>query len=201
MTRLNLFPICIILFLLSGCVTAPKPPQSVNTNDQQQALSQFTQWKLKGRLAFKSPEEKFSANLNWAQQQDAFQVNLTTLFGISMMKLTSRPGHAELEADDHHYVDTHATTLINRVTGWNIPVSKLPSWIKGQITTGDSITYNEAGLVKQLAPACNDCGAWQVQYGQYKKVGHLWLPHQIKLNNLRLKDNQIKIRIHSWSAE
>ena len=183
---------------LAGCSTTGIPQQEIDRQQHQLKLSQFDHWTVKGRLAFKSPDEKFSAYLNWEQQQDHYLLNLNSFIGTSLMKMAGSPGFSRLEADDNIYTDTNASQLINRITGWNIPVEKLAKWVKGQYDNSDKVSVNEYGLAQRLQPVCKDCQQWQLSYSKYKLIDDLWLPHEIELNNTYTTDNQIKIRINSW---
>lgn len=180
---------------LVGCASAP-PPNNIDTNAQQQMLENFQSWQLSGRLAFKSPGEKFSANLNWQQQQQVYQLKLTNFIGVSLMTMKGFDGHAEIEADDKTYKGSDPELLIQQITGWNIPVSGLATWIKGQAQRQDRATFDDNGLLQQLIPNCQSCAPWTIQYSQYKQVDLVWLPHRINLT--QAPDNKIIIRINSW---
>ncbi len=190
--------VVLFLLLVNGCTTPPKPLPVVNNSSHQLSLDNFNSWQINGRMAFKSKDEKFSANLRWQQDKQDFQIKLTSTFGISMMEMQVSPNHAELIADDNTYQDRNANRLIRRVTGWNIPMQQLPTWIKGQFFATDTIEQDKQGLLKSLQPNCKRCDQWQIQYAKYKLVDNIWLPHQIELANKRVPTNQIKIRISSW---
>lgn len=185
---------------LTGCTSLPKDPIEINKNEHQIKLAEYEQWKIRGRLAFKSPEEKnFSASLNWQQQKTSFTLRLSSVIGTSLMKMRGRPGFAELQADDKTYTDTDASALIRRVTGWNIPISNFSSWIKGQVKPGDYAEWDQIGLVRKLSPLCQGCEEWTISFSHYKQKDDVWLPHEVRLNNKLKPGNNIKIRISSWN--
>lgn len=187
-----------VFLLLSGCASQPQPVVQLNSNVHQQNLANFDKWQLSGRLAFKSPEDKFSANLNWTQDQQAYRVKLTSFIGTSLLEMEGSPGFARIEADDKEYQGSDASRLIRRITGWNIPIEDLPVWIKGQVNPQDQATFDDKGLVKQVSAACFLCDNWQISFDQYKPLDDIWLPHRITLTNRDAPDNQIKIRINKW---
>ena len=188
-----------ILLFLNGCATYQGPTENVNTNALQQNLTTFDSWQLRGRLAFKSEDEKFSANLNWDQQKSVYRVKLTTFIGTSLLEMQGGPGFAQIHADDQEFEDTDAERLIRRITGWNIPIDKLPLWIKGQVNKGDKAEFDEQGLVKSLTTKCLFCDRWQINFERYKQLDQIWLPHQVTLINQDVPENQIKIRINKWT--
>jgi outer membrane lipoprotein LolB len=168
-------------------------------NRQHQAkLADFTHWQINGRMAFKNPQEKFSANLFWQQNDDTYQLKLGTMFGISLLAMQGDAQSVELEADDQHYQDTDASHLIWRITGWDIPVSHFNRWIKGLTRPEDQALYSEQGWLSQLIPGCTTCDGWQIDYTNYQRVDNLWLPHHVELTH-RVLHNQIVIRINKWT--
>lgn len=206
MIRLSVFPLfrlllCLGVVYLTGCTTTQLPQQEIDRQQHQIQLNQLNHWIVKGRLAFKSPDEKFSAYLNWQQQQDSYSLNLNSFIGTSLMKMEGYPGYSKLQADDNIYTDTNASLLIKRITGWNIPVEKLALWVKGQYEKQDHVDVDEYGLVQVLQPKCKDCQQWRLTYSKYKLIDDIWLPHQIELNNTAQTGNQIKIRINSWQKK
>lgn len=156
------------------------------------------QWQIEGRMAFKSRDEKFSANLNWQQVSAKYDIKLTSFIGTSIMHMQGEPGAVQLTADGQDYQDSDASLLIASITGWNIPVEQLPAWLKGQVSKQDRVIFSPEGLLQQLKPSCALCDDWAITYSAYKQVKDVWLPHQIQLNNLNQTDNQIKIRINQW---
>lgn len=206
MIRRSVFPLikltlALAVIYLAGCSTTQVPQQEIDRQQHQLKLSQFSHWNVKGRLAFKSPDEKFSAYLNWEQQQDSYSLNLNSFIGTSLMKMQGYSGYAQLEADDYVYTDTNASHLVTRITGWNIPVEKMALWVKGQYEQQDKVIVDEYGLAKILLPKCKDCQQWQLTYSKYKLIDEIWLPHQIVIDNTLQTENQIKIRINSWQKK
>lgn len=192
------FSFFLLLLLLSGCTTPPKPVETVNTSNHQLKLANWDKWQINGRMAFKSSEDKFSANLRWQQDKQEYAVKFTSTLGISLMEMQGSSHYATLTADDETYRDSNASDLIKRITGWNIPIQQLPTWIKGQYLDNDQPQLDSNGLVATLIPVCHNCDQWQIKYSKYRLVDEIWLPHQIELKNQVVKENQIKIRISSW---
>ncbi len=190
----------LITILLSACATPPPTNIQVNSQEHQAKLSQIQHWKLKGRMAFKGSDEKFSANVNWQQIDDSYHLSLNTMLGINILTMQGDKESAELNADDEQYQDTDASHLIWRITGWQIPVSQFPFWIKGQAQPTDKVIYAQSGVIEQLIPVCDNCAGWLISYQDYHQVDNVWLPHNIKLNNSAL-GNQILIRVNQWTKQ
>ncbi|WP_339723198.1 lipoprotein insertase outer membrane protein LolB [uncultured Paraglaciecola sp.] len=190
------FSLALILFLV-GCATPPAPIVSLNSTTHQLSLKRLDNWTIKGRLGFKGPEKKQSANFRWQQSPQQYQLNMTSIIGTSLVKMQGNDEGVTLIADDETYQDTDANQLIWRVTGWQIPVEKLRLWVKGQHQHNDQVIISDQGWVNQLQPSCNNCQNWLINYDNYKLVGDSWLPHKVVLNN-SLDNSQLLIRVNTW---
>jgi outer membrane lipoprotein LolB len=187
----------ILIYLLTGCTTPPKPIISLNSTAHQLSLEKQDHWSIRGKLGFKSPEKKQSANFRWQQTQQQYQLNMTSIIGTSLVNMQGNEKDVILIADDETYQDTDPSHLIWRVTGWQIPVEKLRFWIKGQHQKNDQIVTSEQGWVSQLQPICYECGNWLINYDNYKLVEGIWLPHKVVLIN-NVNNSQLLIRVNAW---
>lgn len=163
----------------------------------QQGLSQLTQWKIQGRLGFKSADKKQSASFNWQQNKQEYKLNLTSVIGTSLLKMSGDRDSVTLEVDDETYQDNDPSFLIWRITGWQIPVEQFPFWVKGQHQEQAEVTTSQQGWVTQIKPNCNNCDNWLINYDNYKLVKNNWLPHNIVLNNTS-NNSQLLIRVNAW---
>ncbi len=190
-------PAFILILLLASCATPPKPTVSLNSSSHQLSLKQQEHWSIKGKLGFKSPDKKQSANFRWQQTQQQYQLNLTSIIGTSLLKMQGNEEVATLVADDETYQDSDPSHLIWRVTGWQIPVEKMRFWIKGQHQNNDLVVTSEQGWVSQLQPICNNCKNWLINYDNYKLIDNIWLPHKVVLRN-KTNNSQLLVRINAW---
>lgn len=188
----------IFVLFMFGCASPPKPIINLNSANHQLLLKQQQNWQLKGKIGFKSPDKKQSANLRWLQQQDRYQLNLTTIIGTSLLSLKGKRGAVELITDDQTYQDTDPSRLIWRVTGWQIPVEQLSLWIKGQHQNKDKVQLSQQGWVSQLSPNCKKCHDWVILYDNYELVETNWLPHKIVLKNPKT-NSQLLIKVNEWT--
>ena len=197
-----------LISLLFACVSPPPSPHIKSSEQHQAQLASLQNWKIEGRLGFKSPVEKnFSASLDWRQDTKHYQLKLSSalasLMGVSSLKMRGQPGEVELEMDDKVHQGKDPEQLIRRITGWQIPVTYFPMWIKAQHGSNDQVLINLQGWVEQIQPQCEGCSAWLITYDNYQLLDkdpakQLWLPHKIVLKN---SDNQstIIIRVNTWT--
>lgn len=180
--------------MLSACATAPK-----TTYQQASSSGKFPHnWAVEGRIAFKSPEDKFSASLHWQQQQLDYQLRLSKLIGGTLLYMEQINSKVLLKVDDNTFVDINAERLIYEKTGWQIPVADFKYWISGRLNP-DSIAVSELkrddnGRIWSFTSATG----WRVKYQNYKVFSGMALPHNLVLINGEL---QLKLRINDWSFD
>ncbi|MBB1269512.1 lipoprotein insertase outer membrane protein LolB [Shewanella sp. SR44-3] len=189
-----LLSLLFITGLLSGCTsTLGEQYQNLNVSQTKQAKA----WELQGKIAVKSPTDKFSTNLYWFHIGEENQLNLTTVLGTTVLKLSSTPGIARLEVDGKEYVDSNPQDLLEAVSGWSIPLDNLPLWITGQVGANDKISaYHDDGLIKTLispAPEHN----WQVSFLSWQQQSGASVPKLIKIERAGV---QVRIQINRWQA-
>ena len=187
----------LTVYFLAGCATLPQPTISLHAPIHQLSLHQQDSWLIRGKLGFKSPEKKQSANLRWKQTQQQYQLNLTSIIGTSLLNMKGNEEGVTLTTDDKTYQDSDPSYLIWRVTGWQVPVEKLRFWVKGQHHKNDTVLISENGWVSQLQPICSNCKNWLINYDNYKLVDGIWLPHKVDLHN-STNNSQLLIRINKW---
>lgn len=192
-----------LLLILAGCAgNRPVTQEALKSiggwQAQQAALSNFKQWKLSGRLAYRRGKEGFSASVRWQQTPEVSEVKLTNSLGIKLLELNITPAKATLYADDNEYVADDAQQLLYDVSGWDIPVGLLINWIKALPDKDDIIQLNESGYIQQLSPQCLACRRWQITYHSYTQVDQLVLPHSLTVRDLSHANAFIKIKVSSW---
>lgn len=184
----------IPLLWLSACATKPQI-----SYDEASVTGKFpSSWTISGRIAFKSPEDNFSAALNWQQQDQDYQLRLSKLIGGTLMLISSVNGEVTLEVDDERYVDTNAERLLWHNTGWHIPVADFKYWISGRLNPHSrnitNLKQDEAGRIWSFDTA----SGWQVKYQNYKVFSGTAMPHKLLLKKDGL---QLKLRISDWRFE
>ncbi|MCH1929321.1 lipoprotein insertase outer membrane protein LolB [Shewanella sp. A25] len=182
------------LLFLGGCQNLPQTelsPISVSSAKQAQA------WELQGKLAIKTPEDKLSANLYWRHSDNHDELTLTTMLGTTILTLEATPDSAHLNVDGKDYRDTNAQALLQRVSGWSIPIANLPLWITGQAGKTDIVdSFDEQGRPKQLTSSQTP-PPWSVSYLSWQTQSGAIVPYQLKVER---RDLQLKFQLNQWQA-
>lgn len=154
-------------------------------------------WSLAGKLAVISPEKRASVYINWHQTNRNTQINLTNLLGVSLAKIDDNGLRSVMESDGNTYIESSPDALIYQVTGWQLPVSQLKTWIKGLPFDKDDIVIDANKVVEQILPACTNCDSWSINYEKYRLVSNIQLPHRIKMIHSDTK-TRLTFSISQW---
>lgn len=198
----KLFTLIGITLMLPGCqiLNKQRAVQLEQFDDQHQrqtTLATIEDWKVSGKLIFKSPKKKFSASLKWTQQKDKSDIRLTTFLGISIMKMLNDQYSATLQADGQTYRSSNPESLLYRTTGLTLPVNDLPQWMKGATPEyrNHSTVFDEQFRIKQIKLLDSANQQWTIDYQGYKAVGFHQLPQKIRLSG---GDIVATIKISDW---
>ena len=180
---------------VTACGVVPRPELSrVDENAHQIQLQQLQNWRLRGRIAVTSTDQKLSAYLNWSQQGHQFDIVLTHLLGGSLASLSGDQQSTTLTADGKTFRGSDPEHLLRRVSGFTLPVAALTALVKGQLPGHSSrYQFSQAGLLQSWS---SPASTWDIYFRNYQQHSSLWLPHQILLRN---EFNQIKISISQWT--
>ncbi|MFT2090640.1 lipoprotein insertase outer membrane protein LolB [Paraglaciecola sp. 2405UD69-4] len=188
--------VTLLTLVITSCAT--QPTKDLYVDNHQVTLSTKNNWLIKGKIGFKSQSKKQSANFRWNQNVSDYQLNLTSIIGTSILKMSGNESFATITTDDETYTDTSASSLISRITGWELPIENLKIWVKGQYQLNDEVIISEQGWVTQAIPKCTLCENWIIDYDDYQSVQGVWLPHKITLNN-HSSGSQLLIKVNTWS--
>ncbi len=183
------------LVFLGGCETLPSKTDlsPIHVSNAAQAKA----WELQGKLAIKTAEDKLSANLYWRHSEERDELTLTTMLGTTVLTLNATPTSAHLVLDGKEFHDSNAQVLLERVSGWSIPIAALPLWITGQVGAHDSIiAVDNHGQPKQLQNRQTP-PPWQVSFLSWQSQSGANVPYQLKLER---GDLQLKLQLNQWQA-
>ena len=199
------------LLILSACETMPVKQETTVWDDplwqkHYKLLKSFEQYQLKGRIGITHPEDSFSSNFLWRQQQpNQFTFRIYGAFGQTYMILKVQPSYSTLDTgDDEHFEGQDARQLLYSVSGWDIPVTLMQDWIKG-LPTGiqrSDLLINADGTLQQIKYL-----DYVVDYIRYDdaelplgdknsdKTIELKMPDKVRITQ---GQNKIVLSIRSW---
>lgn len=126
---------------VSPTVTAPTP-----TLPNADLPQHFT---INGKIGVKSPKQTGSAFYTWSQVQDNFAIGIEGILGVGRADIRYEGNLATIKSDsirteNHTLTAQSPEALLQKVSGWNAPISQLPYWILGKYAPSDSNNQRDA---------------------------------------------------------
>ncbi|KTG17765.1 MULTISPECIES: lipoprotein insertase outer membrane protein LolB [unclassified Guyparkeria] len=206
-TRAALAALAVFSLTLGGCASlAPgpepaTPAQLAAWEAHSDRIESLTDWAFNGRAAVKSGLTGGSVSVEWTQVGQVTALTMSGPFDTGRLAMT---GTAErmliTDGDGKRRLTDEPTALLEEQTGWLIPLSALPRWLRGlpegslADKPADSYALDESGRLSQLEEA-----GWAVEYDRYAPEGpsQLSLPHFVEL---RQEGMRIRIVVDAWDV-
>lgn len=185
---------CLWLGLwLTGCATAPPPLPDSPWQQRTAHLGALEQWSAQGKIALRNGDQSESAKLNWQQQQNITTVQLSGPLGLQATQIRS-DGHTlqVLQGDAVRHFDLSTPEVMARETGWDLPLTALPYWLKGIPAPQPDPTLLD--VADDLLQTLQQAG-WQIRYERYQRVGSYLLPSRLTLER---GATRAKVIIQAW---
>lgn len=203
-----IFLVILFSFIFSGCSsTLPTSKNQVPlikstsmTADRATQLLAMQHWKIEGKIAFITPQEKESAGISWRinEQIGTQQLNLNSYLGINVLDLTSEQSQHTIKFDGKTYTGSNLPELIQSLTGLHLPVEALKFWLKSiPYNTADQILFDSTSHLPTKLTSLYQGELWQINYQQYKTIGAYPLATKMMITK---DDLLIKIAINKWQV-
>lgn len=162
---------CLVLALLLLVACMPRGTKPPVGPDQAQALAaqsareaelaDVPAWSLAGRLAVSMGGEGGTGRIEWRQQGEEADIELTAPVTRQGWRLRVRPGHARLEGLEGGPLEGRdPEVLLQEATGWRLPIHALSAWVRGARAAGPArIEFDAAGLPLRIEQS-----GWEVEY-------------------------------------
>lgn len=185
--------------LLFGCAakveqTPLQPTQEWLANKAQ--LEKIQHFEVKGKVTFSGASQNIAANFHWQQHQDNINLRLTHFLGGTLLKLErDAAGVRIIDHQGNQHVGENMSRLIAKLTGVNLPVAALSSWLKGLPVGDNGYQLNNLNTLNSLSqyPTANQ--GWQIGYGDYARYNGVLLPRAITMTQ---PGQQVTLTISQW---
>lgn len=195
MNYLHLPAVACVLLLLAGCATAPPQPAQ-SSAPAPTNIADLNNWALEGKLGIRHLKDSGSLYITWQQNADHYIIDLAGTLGIGSTHIEGDGNTATIQRSGEPAI-THSSAdeLVERYTGWVIPVTDLAHWAKGQ-PAPDSIylplATDETGRLQQFEQS-----GWQITYHRFSATNGLTLPEKITATQ---PDTKVTLVIKSWQT-
>ncbi|MFT7688728.1 MAG: outer membrane lipoprotein LolB [Candidatus Azotimanducaceae bacterium] len=171
----------LVLSILTACVSQPSI-----VDGGAEDINGDQVWRLKGRVAIQSGDESGRFNLNWFQQDEAFDIRLSSNLGLSIAHLQGDHRRASIEIPKRgHFEAQNAAQLLLEHTGLEIPIGSLRYWVRG-IPSPEAGFEREEGILRQ--------SGWDIVYKQFEED----LPTRMTLTRPEVR---IVLLVHDWQEK
>lgn len=180
-------PLCAALAasaLAAACATLAPPVRAPVAFD------------LMGRVAVRHDERAFASNVRWHHLPDHDEIWLLTPAGQTLAYIVSDSAGATLTgADQSHYSAPDVASLTRRGLGWELPLTRLGWWVRGEPAPGEVAQNMEHDKRGRLVGFTQD--GWRVTLVPDLSREDGRLPRR-----LELADGQLVIRmvIDTWRS-
>jgi len=152
--------------------------------DYQQVLRQLDSWSLRGRLNIRSSNSNDTVNINWQQNREAFDINLSGTLGLGAVRISGDDQGVLIEkAGEESFRAPSLEVVGSEILGYVFPAGELLYWIRGLPAPGPrpGITYNPDGLIATLSQQDYTGRRWELQYDRYADIDGHYLPGRLRL--------------------
>lgn len=166
------------------------PPQPADA-PMRPPRGQIAAFALDGRIAVRQDQTRNSANIAWRHSAGADEILLTTPLGQGVAQLGRDARGARLVSADKDVVEAQDwDELSARVFGFVLPLSGMPRWLLGDVTT---VARDARGR-----PAAALADGWDIRYLDYESDAAAALP---VLMELRRGDVELRLKVDEWRLE
>lgn len=195
--RLSAVLLSGLVLLAAGCASVqPTTSQSVREarfESREAELQALAGWHLYARAAINTPRQSGTVSLFWRQSPVQYTLTLRAALGAGTVQLRGDGQRVRLRTSDGRRDSaSDAAVLIERHTGYVLPVEKLRYWVLGLPSPegGRELELNGQGEVTQLHQA-----GWTLHYEDYRDVDGLRLPGTIRA---RGQGVELKLAVQQW---
>ena len=188
--------------MLGGCgLPAPQDPGPTDgkARHYQQRLERLqvvAGWTLTGRAVVSGGgSESGQARIRWRHSAGEDRLQASSPLGRTLLEIHQAPDRLQVrDKTGRRYTGAAARRQIQRRLGWRVPLERLADWAVGR--TGDGTV--PAGVDAKGRARRMKQGGWQVTYGEYGRVGDLWLPRAFRVERGGVR---LRVRVDNWQID
>ena len=167
-------------------------------DNYQQSLGLLEEWNLRGRLNIRNNNQSDTININWLQQGDAYDINLSGTLGLGAVRLSGSPSGVLIEKSGNEPVmATSLEAITAEMLGYAFPASELLYWVRGIPAPGRQarVERNAEGLIGSLVQADGRGLEWKLEYDRFELVDDHPVPGRIRLEQ---SPYRLTLLINNW---
>lgn len=173
--------------LLTACAGVSTVSNDLYSKTNRDHLYAVQSWHFEGRLGIASPNDSWSANVDWQHAWNAENLKLSGPLGQGAVAVKLADGVVKIDRGGGHVQSSNQPEeFINQQLGLFVPLHSLRYWVVGLPDSGQAYQETSDGFVQ---------AGWLVEYKAMQKVGNEAMPHKMIVTKDRLK---LKLVIDQW---
>lgn len=155
-----------------------------------------TPFDLSGRVRVNHDGRAFSSGVRWQHAPGRDEMWLLTPVGQALAHIVSEAdGASYTGADRRQYQAATVEALTRQALGWELPLTRLQYWARGEIAPGSTPDAVERDAGQRLARLEQD--GWRIEFTNYSADEHSGLPRRLDLVR---GTYEIRLVIDLWRA-
>ncbi len=188
----------VLSVLVMGCATQPAAITSGKADlALQQRLAAITHWNASGKLAVRSANDSESARMQWLQNGERFDIQLSGPAGLKATRIHGMPNSVDFEQGEQRVHAASVEALSQQLIGWPLPADKLTWWLRGlpaPDSTPQKAGYAPAGWLAEL-----EQDGWRIHFSNPQQpTPNITLPGRIDAER---GDLRITLIIKTWQLD
>lgn len=191
--------------LLAACATQPLVLDDPDWLRHQTSVDSLQHWELSGRLNVRQNDQSDTVNINWLQQDTAFDLRLnSSVLGLGAVHAYGVPTQVTVEkAGEEPATLPGLGAVTQEYFGYELPAARLLYWVRGLPAPGlrGSNTFNANGMLATLRQVDEAGLEWNLVFDRYLPLnggtGMVYLPGRIVIQREGL---QLRFLINTWQV-
>jgi outer membrane lipoprotein LolB len=182
----------LLLALITACATHPArepAPTALDLSSPRYAI-----WQIRGRVSLIKGEQGWHASLNWREDAGHYRLDLSGPLGQGAVRVEGDDTNVRLQtADGRDYVAQDVDALVQKVTGWQFPVTGIRYWVRGVPVPGEAavVKTDAGGRLVHLVQS-----GWDISYDRFEDLeGRSW-PTRLRLT---ADDISVRLVVDEWT--
>jgi len=190
--------VILVLAIMTGCarLSPPAPPPATDSAAARHAarLGALTHFRVASRIAVQRGDRGMSADLDWMQADQAFDLRVIAPLGRGSFRLAGDATRVVFDGPrGEHHAAADAEALMQSQLGWSLPLGGARYWVRGipsPASVAAQALTDEQGRYSDFAQ-----DGWRISIGEYMQSSGYDLPRKLFLSRGELK---VKLAIKSW---
>lgn len=189
--------------LLAACATQALVIDDPDWQRHEASVAALENWELQGRLVVRQNGQSDTVNINWRQQDAAFDLRLFVgSLGLGAVRVSGTPGAVIVEKAGEDPVTLPSLAAVtNEYFGYEFPTAELLYWVRGlPAPRSGSSTLDDNRMLATLRQKDASGMDWDLSFDRYIELegqSGTYLPGRIFAQREGL---ELRFLISSWSV-